>query len=142
LKPFVPVCGITLCYETPNLPGPSWQKLFIVVERLPLPEGVSMDCNISIVFTGQIRKMLGAIMEARRQRWQQLLREATEMEGEMGGETRPNEEQVDVEDIDHGDWIIVEGSSYEQYEIRGNNDVYTCVGRLIKFRITAPINRR
>jgi hypothetical protein len=103
LKHFVPVCGITLGYETPNLPGPSWQELFIVVERLPLPEDVSVDCNISIVFTSQIREKLEAIMEARRQHWQQLLRE---MEGEKGKETQPNEKQGDVED--HGDWVIVE----------------------------------
>jgi hypothetical protein len=98
LKPFVPVCGITLAYETPNLPGPSWQELFIVVERLPLPEDVSVDCNISIVFTGQIREKLEVIIKARLQHWQQLLRDATEMEGEKGGE-----------DIDHGDWVVVEG---------------------------------
>jgi hypothetical protein len=84
LKPFVPVCGITFAYETPNLPGPSWQELFIVVECLPLPEDMSVDCNISIVFTGQIREKLEVIIEAR------LLREAT--------------------DIDHGDLVIVEGS--------------------------------
>jgi len=116
LKPFVPVCGITLAYETPNLPGPSWQELFIVVERLPLPEGVSVDCNISIVFTGQIREKLGAIIEARRQHWQQLLREATEMEGEKGGETWSNEKQGDVKGIDHDDWVIVD----EWHESRGD----------------------
>lgn len=110
LKPFVPVCGITLAYETPNLPGPSWQELFIVVECLPLPEDMSVDCNISIVFTGQIREMLEAIIEARLQHWQQLLREAT--------------------DIDHGDLVIMEGS-YVPIRMNGTRaeitDVRTCV---------------
>jgi hypothetical protein len=31
-------------------------------------------------------------------------------EGEKGGETRPNEKQGDVEDVDHGDWVIMGGS--------------------------------
>jgi hypothetical protein len=30
--------------------------------------------------------------------------------GRKGGETRPNEKQGDVEDVDHGDWVIVGGS--------------------------------
>jgi hypothetical protein len=145
LKPFVRICCVTLDYETPNLPGRSWLGLFIVVERLPLPEDMCVDCNISIVFTSQIRKKLEAILEARRRHWQQLLKatemamveesEAEEMnekdqedkaareegydhdqdshetqEGEKGRETRPNEKQGDVEDVDHGDWVIVEGS--------------------------------
>jgi hypothetical protein len=95
-----------------------------------------VDCNISIVFTSQIRKKLEAILETRRQHWQQLLKateitmveesKAEEMnekdqedkaahedgyghdqdshetqEGEKGGETRSNEKQGDVEDVDH-----------------------------------------
>jgi hypothetical protein len=96
LEPFVPVCGVNICYDTSHLPGPSFQELFIVVKRLPLPEGVPEDCNISIIFTGQIRKKLEAIIRER-------LREAMEMDREDGGETRPNEKQGDVEDADHGD---------------------------------------
>jgi hypothetical protein len=76
---------------------------------------------------------LEVIIEARRRHWQQLLKEATEIEmaeenkakernekdqedkaaheeGEKGGEARPNEKQGDDEDVDHGDWVIVEGS--------------------------------
>ena len=71
-----------------------------------------MDCNISIVFTSRIREKLEAIIEVRRRHLQQLSREATEVEGEKGGETRPNEKRGDVEDIDHGNWVIVQGSSY------------------------------
>jgi hypothetical protein len=67
---------------------------------------VSAESNISIVFTGQIREGLGAIIEARRQ----FLREATEVEGGNDGETRPNEKQGGVEDVGHGDWVIVEES--------------------------------
>ena len=106
LKSFAPVCGISLGYETPNLPGPSWQGQFIVVEHLPLPEGVSAESNISIVFTGQIREKLEAIIEAR----QQFLREMAEVAGGNSGETRPDEKQGGIEDVGHGDWVIVEES--------------------------------
>jgi len=35
---------------------------------------------------------------------------AVHEEGEMGGETRPNEKQGDDEDVNYGDWVIMEGS--------------------------------
>ena len=34
----------------------------------------------------------------------------TSKKGEKGGETRLNERQGDVEDVGHGDWVIVEES--------------------------------
>ena len=34
----------------------------------------------------------------------------TPKKGENGGETRPKERQGDVEDVGHGDWVIVGGS--------------------------------
>jgi hypothetical protein len=99
LESLIPVCAISLGYYTSKLLRSTWQELFIVVKHLPLPEGVSVDCNISIVFTGQIRDNLEAILKER----QQLLREATEMDEENGGETQPNQKQGDV---DHGDWSL------------------------------------
>lgn len=51
-----------------------------------------MDCNISIVFTGQIRQKLEVIIEAQHRYWQQLLREATKMEmAEEGKAKKMNE---------------------------------------------------
>jgi hypothetical protein len=69
-----------------------------------------VDCNISIVFTSQIREKLEAILEARRRHWQEdkaVYEEGYDhdqdshetQEGEKGGETRPNGNQGDVEDV-------------------------------------------
>jgi hypothetical protein len=37
------------------------------------------------------------------------------MDGENGGETRPDEKQGDVEVVGHGDWVIMEGSDILVY---------------------------
>jgi hypothetical protein len=47
LKPFVLVCRIALVYETLNIPGPSGQELFIVVE-LHLHQ-----CSTMLLYTRQ-----------------------------------------------------------------------------------------
>jgi hypothetical protein len=71
-----------------------------------------VDCNISIVSTGQIREKLEVIIEAQHRHWQQLLREATKMEmaeESTWGRAEGRRDSRD-EDIDHGDRVIVEGS--------------------------------
>lgn len=54
VKTLGPICSTSLAYDTPNFSGPSWQDTFIVVERIPVPEDLCMDSNISIVFTRKI----------------------------------------------------------------------------------------
>jgi hypothetical protein len=97
VKTLSPICSTSLAYETPNYSGPSWVDTFIVVERIPVPEDLPMDSDISIVFTRKINDELKVLIDQRRSRHQEILRRHM---GE-GGDGESTKERNEDE------WVII-----------------------------------